>query len=301
MVYLIFESGSRAAARAQVRLHTAQRFRPGRAAGLQKGGAPRPQIPALRGAAWMSQEPNQQAWNRDADAASLVSDDSQLGTGSTAASSGRNFDLRIEKNDTPLSEEPVRRSYVPENEAGGSRTAKRAAKPKSKAREALSWILSIGLAVAAAFLIRAFLFEIILVDGDSMLPTLETSERIGIEKVTRYTSLPERGDIIIVRYPNMDGTYVKRTIALPGETVQVLNSTVYINGVPLDEPYVSAEPYADMDPVVVPEGHVFVMGDNRAHSMDSRASYIGPIAESEIIGHGLFVLWPLSNIHMINN
>lgn len=176
-----------------------------------------------------------------------------------------------------------------------------AARRQRGRREAWGWILAIVGAVIAAFLIRAFLFEIILVDGESMMPTLLTDERIGIEKVTRYASLPERGDIVIVRYPDMEGTYVKRTIGLPGETVNVRDSTVYINGLPLYEDYVSQEPYADMDPVLVPEDHIFVMGDNRAHSMDSRASYIGPISKDAILGHGLFVLWPFDNIHMINN
>lgn len=189
------------------------------------------------------------------------------------------------------------RAHVP----GSRRSSGAEKRTRSKGRELLSWLLSIGIAVIAAFAIRGFLFEIILVDGESMEPTLYTNERIGIEKVSRYASLPERGNIIIVHYPNMDGTYVKRVIGLPGETVEVRDSTVYINGVPLQEDYVSSEPYADMEPVIVPEDTVFVMGDNRAHSMDSRASYIGPIARSEIIGHGLFVLWPFDSMHMIDH
>lgn len=219
----------------------------------------------------------------------------------TSAKSG--FDLRVDPKDGS-SNNPGVASYTSaqrsaaESQSHAHRTTKKAT---GKTRELLSWILSIGLAVLAAFAIRGFLFEIILVDGESMEPTLHTDERIGIEKVTRYSSLPSRGDIIIVKYPDMDGTYVKRTIGLPGETVEVRNSTVYVNGMPLDEGYVSLEPYADMDPVVVPEDSVFVMGDNRAHSMDSRASYIGAIPRSDIIGHGLFVLWPFDSIHMIDH
>lgn len=172
-------------------------------------------------------------------------------------------------------------------------------KPKSKVREVLGWILAIGIAVAAAFVIRAFFFEFVLVEGPSMQPTLETGERIGIEKVTRYSSLPKRGDIVIVKYPNREGNFIKRTIGLPGETIEVINSTVYVDGQPLEEDYVSEYPYADMAPVVVPEDHIFVMGDNRYNSSDSRSPQVGPIPHSSIVGHGLFVIWPFSQAHMI--
>lgn len=168
-----------------------------------------------------------------------------------------------------------------------------------KSKEILSWFMSIGIAVCAAFLIRAFIFEIIMVEGESMYPTLYTNERVAIEKVSRYGALPERGDIVIVKYPDMDGTYVKRVIGLPGEIVEVSGSTVYIDGVPLRENYINTEPYPDMAPVAVPADSVFVMGDNRAHSMDSRAPYIGAIDRQSIVGRGLFVIWPLNNIHSI--
>jgi signal peptidase I len=160
-------------------------------------------------------------------------------------------------------------------------------------------VLSVSLAVAAAFLIRAFVFEIIRVDGTSMFPTLYTNERVAIEKVKRYGGMPKRGDIIIVEYPGMDGTYVKRAIGLPGETIEIRDNTVYINGTPLVETYINPMPYGDMDAVLVPDGHVFVMGDNRARSLDSRATAIGPISHDAIIGHGLFVIWPFSEIRGI--
>lgn len=171
---------------------------------------------------------------------------------------------------------------------------------KNTSREILSWVMSIGIAVCAAFLIRAFIFEIILVDGESMFPTLHNNERVAIEKMSRYATLPERGDIIIVKYPDMDGTYVKRVIGLPGDILTVIDSTVFVNGMPLDEPYINPEPYMDMEPQVVPEDAVFVMGDNRAHSMDSRVPYVGPIDKSNIVGHAMFVIWPLNNIHSVS-
>lgn len=180
-------------------------------------------------------------------------------------------------------------------------SSRTASKKRSAGREALSWVLSIAVAVAAAFLIRAFLFEFVLVDGPSMQPTLETGERIAIEKVSRYQGLPERGDIVIVNYPNRTENFVKRAIGLPGETIEIRDSTVYIDGVPLEEDYVNPVPYFDYGPTVVPEGHVFVMGDNRANSMDSRAGQVGPIPEDAIVGHGLFVIWPPDKMHWITS
>ncbi|MEG2575304.1 MAG: signal peptidase I [Christensenella sp.] len=173
----------------------------------------------------------------------------------------------------------------------------RVSKSKSeRTRNVWGWVIAVGIAVAVAFVVRAFLFELILVDGPSMQPTLHTSERLAVEKVSRYVGLPARGDIIIVHYP--DGTnnnYVKRAIGLPGETVEVKDSTVYINGEALDEEYTNKEEaYADMQPVVVPQDSIFVMGDNRANSMDSRM--VGPIKHEWIVGHAVAVIFPFNEI-----
>ncbi len=187
--------------------------------------------------------------------------------------------------------------------ANGTRSTGRLQRLQKKTKqkhEARSWILCIVIAVAAALLIRAFVFSIVLVDGESMYPTLYSHERVAIEKVSRYFNLPEYGDIIIVKYPYMEGTYVKRTMGLPGDKLEVRDSTVYRNDEPLVEEYVNPEPYPDWGPYTVPEGHVFVMGDNRAHSLDSRAEVIGAIAQDQIEGHALFVIWPLTDIHAIN-
>lgn len=177
----------------------------------------------------------------------------------------------------------------------------RAERPESKSRAALGWVISITVAIAIALLVRGFVFEIIQVDGESMWPTLYTNERVAVEKVTRYFGMPERGDIIIVTYPNMDGTFVKRAIGLPGDTVEVKDSTVYINGEAMVEDYINQdEPYADMEAITVPEDHVFVMGDNRAHSLDSRTYYIGALPHENIVGHGFAVIWPFNEWRSIS-
>lgn len=203
--------------------------------------------------------------------------------------------------------EPLDDDLVTYDEFGRKRKKKRIHEEKlmTRSRAVWGWIISIIIAVAVAFIIRAFFFEIIVVDGNSMYPTLYSDEKLAVEKVSRYFGLPERGDIIIVHYPDeyededtKDATYVKRVIALPGETVEVRDSVVYINGTALSEPYINTtDPYLDMAAVTVPEDTVFVMGDNRAHSKDSRT--VGPIARSEIVGHALSVIWPLDNIHSV--
>ncbi len=167
-----------------------------------------------------------------------------------------------------------------------------------KKESAWGWIISIAIAVAIAVLVRTFVFEPIQVDGESMSPTLHSHQSLGVEKVTRYCGLPERGEIVIVHYPKSDDAFVKRVIGLPGDTIEIKDSTVYLNGEPLDEDYVSAEPYNDMPAVTVPEDSVFVMGDNRYNSQDSR--YVGSISKDAIIGRALFVIWPLNEIQWIN-
>ncbi len=195
------------------------------------------------------------------------------------------------------------RSMPPDDQPVGRATHHKKSREKATANKkshVLGWVLSIAIAVAVALCIRAFVFEIILVDGVSMQPTLFTNERVAVEKVSRYFSMPTRGDIVIVNYPNLEGNYVKRVIGLPGDTIEVKDSTVYRNGEALSEPYInSAEPFADMSGITVPEDFFFVMGDNRAHSLDSRAPYIGPISKDALVGHAMFVIWPLDQIHSI--
>ena len=160
------------------------------------------------------------------------------------------------------------------------------------------WVISIAIAIVIAIFVRTFIFEPIKVDGESMSPTLHSHQSLGVEKMSRYFGLPERGEIVIVHYPKSSDAFVKRVVGLPGETVEIKNSTVLIDGQPLSEDYTSKEPYNDMGPVTVPEDSIFVMGDNRANSQDSR--YVGCLNKKAIIGHALFIIWPLNEIRGIN-
>jgi len=107
---------------------------------------------------------------------------------------------------------------------------------KKQKSEAAEWIKSILLAVVIAVIIRAFVFELVVVDQSSMYPTLESGDKLGVMKVTYLFDSPERGDIVIAKVAS-GKNYVKRVIALGGETLEIIDSVVYINGEPLEEEY----------------------------------------------------------------
>ena len=163
------------------------------------------------------------------------------------------------------------------------------------AREVVQTLL---VAVIVALLIRAFVVESFLVDGVSMEPTLRDEERLLVDKISYRWHPPRRFDIVVFRYPHDPSRdFVKRIVALPGETVRIERGTVYVDGRPLDEPYL-AEPGTDFyGPVQVPAGHVFVLGDNRPHSDDSRSGWTVPI--SAIIGRAVLVYWPPGEVAWI--
>ncbi len=166
-------------------------------------------------------------------------------------------------------------------------------------KEALDWVTSIAVALIIALLIRRFVFTLVRVDGPSMNPTLTHNDTLFTSRLM-YT--PKVGDIIIFRPPASPKTpYVKRVIATEGQTVDIdpLTGTVTVDGKAYDEPYI-AEPIqpsrmGDMEsPFTVPEGTVFVLGDNRNNSHDSRDSDVGAVPVKNIIGKAQFRLLPLS-------
>jgi signal peptidase I len=154
------------------------------------------------------------------------------------------------------------------------------------------WAVAAVLAVALAVLIRLFVFEPFNVSGPSMEDTLHTGDLIIVNKLIYQIREPERGEVIVFHAPQQKD-YVKRVIALPGETVEAKNDKVLVNGKELDEPYIKQDVHTlDFDAQKVPPGHVFVMGDNRSNSTDSRE--IGPIPLNQVIGRADVVYWPFS-------
>ena len=161
------------------------------------------------------------------------------------------------------------------------------------------------IAIILAVIIRTFIAEPRYIPSQSMSPTLETGDRLVIEKVSYYLHPPEKGDIVVFEPPmqlQMQGyekgqAFIKRIIARGGDTVAVKDDIVYVNNLPVEENYILESPHYNLKSVEVPEGYLFVMGDNRNNSNDSHLW--GFLPEKNIIGHAVFRFFPWQRIGSI--
>ncbi len=170
---------------------------------------------------------------------------------------------------------------------------------RSLAKELFEWCEAVVFSLVFVVLIFTFVFRIVGVEGDSMKPTLHSDDRVII---THLFYKPKAGDIVVVTKPtSIKKPIIKRIIATENQEVYIDFEAceVYVDGELLDEPYIM-EPtrkQADVEfPVTVPPGHVFVMGDNRNNSRDSRESQIGMIDERYILGKAIFRIYPFNRI-----
>lgn len=160
---------------------------------------------------------------------------------------------------------------------------------KKQIKEILAWILTIALAIVAAKAINKYVIIKAEVPTGSMENTIQVDDCILGLQLAYIFSEPERGDILIFPWPdNPEVTYVKRVIGLPGETVEIKEGYVYIDGEPIEEPYLKEEMYGEFGPYVVPEGCYFMMGDNRNSSQDSRRWTNTFLKEEDIMAKVLF-------------
>lgn len=158
---------------------------------------------------------------------------------------------------------------------------------------------SVAIAVLLAVVIRLFILEPFYIPSGSMEPTLKEHDRILVSKLNYYFQEPERGDIIVFKYPkDTRRNFVKRVVAVGGETLAIKNSNLYINGRLIPENYLPPGlRFADFGPVKVPEGSYFVMGDNRNNSDDSRVW--GFLPKDLIVGKAIIIYWPPQRIGMM--
>ncbi len=153
-------------------------------------------------------------------------------------------------------------------------------------------------AIVIALLIHVFLAQGTRVYGQSMEPSLHTNERLVIEKLSYHFHGPRRGDVVVLRDPGgSPELLIKRVVGLAGERVTIADGRVYIDGVPLDEPYLDQVTQGGGRSWVIPPLHVFVMGDNRSASRDSRI--FGPVALEQLIGKAMVRYWPLAEVGLV--
>jgi signal peptidase I len=196
------------------------------------------------------------------------------------------------------------------------RSANEAPSKTKTSNELVEWIKALAVAGILVFLIRWFLVSPFIVDGPSMEPNFWNRERIIVNKIIYDIRPPKRGEVIVFHVPEQGRDFIKRVIGVAGDTVEVSGDTVKINGETIDEPYLKeaiekahAEgrlynmqdgfPNHRFADGKVPEGMLFVMGDNRSNSEDSRS--IGFIPLDRVIGRADLVYWPISDIHFVSH
>ena len=172
---------------------------------------------------------------------------------------------------------------------------------------AAEFLITLVLAFGLSLLARRFVVESYEVPSGSMLETIQIGDRLIGEKITYHFGSPEPGDIVTFDYVEEGQTasvpLIKRVIAVGGQTIDLRDGVVYVDGVALDEPYVLGLPTVSLSdvagsagityPYTVPEGCIWVMGDNRTNSRDSR--FFGPVSEEDVTSRALFIFWPFSD------
>ena len=176
---------------------------------------------------------------------------------------------------------------------------------KSIIKELLSWLLFIIIVVAASWAVVTFVGQRTQVSGSSMETTLSDGDQLIVDKISYRFRDPKRYEIVVFPYKYEVNTYyIKRIIGLPGETVQIANGCVYINGQRLDEDYgneLMENAGLAEEPVTLGADEYFVLGDNRNNSQDSRAANVGVIHRDELLGRAWVRIWPFSDFGVIRH
>ncbi|MBQ9041238.1 MAG: signal peptidase I [Eggerthellaceae bacterium] len=184
-----------------------------------------------------------------------------------------------------------------------------AERPHSALRSFLSIVIMVAVVAIITVLLRLFVFVPYEIPSGSMEETIMTGDMVFSEKVTYYFREPQRGDIVTFDDPEVAGrTLIKRVIAVGGQTVDLVDGKVVVDGVTVDEPYTNGKESYPLSrtatdvtvefPYTVPSGYVWVMGDNRTSSQDSR--YFGAIPVSSITGRAALVYWPFSDFGLLS-
>jgi signal peptidase I len=189
--------------------------------------------------------------------------------------------------------EAVEGSPVPAGDDKGSRSG----------RNALEWIAIVAGALIVALVVKTFLIQAFFIPSLSMYDTLDKGDRVLVNKLSYRLHEIHRGDIIVFERPagvpdNGIKDLIKRVIGLPGETIESRDGRVYVDGKRLDEDYLAdGVTTVNLDRQTIPDDHVFVMGDNRGNSEDSRV--FGPISDDLVVGRAFVLVWPITQVHLL--
>ncbi|WP_068782775.1 signal peptidase I [Paenibacillus phocaensis] len=198
----------------------------------------------------------------------------------------------------PVMDSESKTQAAPEGPAGKPR----ADAPQSRwAAELWEMLKTIVIAFAIMLLLNVFVFNLSLVKGQSMEPTLEEQERLFVDKLVYRLGHPKRGEVVVLKDPSVDADrkpyLVKRVVAVPGDTVEVRSGELLVNGIPQNEPYTDSRiEDGNMAEVQLGAGDYFVMGDNRHAGRSKDSRYFGSVKEKWIVGRAEFVFWPIAKI-----
>jgi signal peptidase I len=192
-------------------------------------------------------------------------------------------------------------------------TAEKPASPKKN--ELLEWIKAIAIAVVLVVVVRWLLFAPFIVDGPSMEPNFWTGERLIVNKILYEFRQPKTGEVVVFHVPQENRDLIKRVIGVAGDTIEYRGDDLYVNGKKVEETYIQEAidqahkndmlyndrnfPSDSTQPNKVPEGHIFVMGDHRSNSTDSRM--LGFIPLKDVIGRADVIFWPISHVKLIQH
>jgi signal peptidase I len=186
--------------------------------------------------------------------------------------------------------------FIPRSEHLRRKRKRERERNKAKSKD---WMKVLFISVVVAVLIRMLAFEPSTVSGPSMQPTFQSGDVVIVNKLIYKLRNPRRGEIVVFHTPFQED-FIKRVVALPGETVEARNNQILINGKPLSEPYLSKDiETVNFDKQKVPPGTVFVLGDNRENSTDSRSGELGPISIQKLVGRAELIYWPLSHMGFV--
>lgn len=199
------------------------------------------------------------------------------------------------QNQPPAAPGGERRPYIPPDYSTPRPGARK--RPRSFARSLLEFIGIIAGAIVVAYFLQAFIVKPFQIPSESMYPTLMPGDRVLVNRLAYRSGQPRRGDIIVFKSPNdPEVDFIKRVVAIGGDTIEIKRGTVLLNGEPLVETYIKSPDISTFNMQTVPQGTVFVLGDNRGDSQDSRFWQSPWLPVEDVIGKAFLTYWPPGRI-----